>query len=73
MLRLTYTCLLIFGAFFFKACDGACPLRPNSVLSNAARTPGDGGYRIITSGTDQKYTPNVIYAISIRGKLIIFI
>lgn len=50
--------------------SATCPLQPSSSLTSAARTPGDGGYKIITSGRDQKYIPNTIYAISLRGKLI---
>ncbi|KAK0080598.1 hypothetical protein PV325_013676 [Microctonus aethiopoides] len=44
-----------------------CPLQPPSHLRSASRTPGDGGFTILISGSDGKYIPNTIYALSLQG------
>lgn len=67
MLWLKYTFSLICIIIFVSCGDAGCPLQPSQTLSNAPRTPGDGGYQILTSGTNIKYKPNTIYTISIRN------
>ncbi|XP_063986743.1 spondin-1 [Diachasmimorpha longicaudata] len=59
--------LLALAAVIIPSTRSSCPLHPNSALTTARRTPGDGGYKILTSGRDTKYIPNTIYAISLRG------
>lgn len=61
MLSLTVTaCLLI-------AVQAGCPMRPTAEQTSASRTTGDGGYRILVSGEADKYIPNAVYTISLRG------
>ncbi|XP_011315131.1 spondin-1 [Fopius arisanus] len=59
--------LLVLQTVLISLTSATCPLQPTPTLTTAPRTPGDGGYRVITSGRDTKYTPNTIYAISLRG------
>ncbi|XP_034946903.1 spondin-1 [Chelonus insularis] len=57
----------IYLTFLVNFLESACPFNPSEYSITAPRTPGDGGFKIITSGTDKKYIPNKIYALSIRG------
>ena len=47
--------------------NAGCPMRPTNEQTSAQRTPGDGGYRIIVSGRNEKYVPNTIYVIRLGG------
>ncbi|CAL7936929.1 unnamed protein product [Xylocopa violacea] len=61
MLFLTVTACLVI------AVQAGCPMRPTTEQTSAPRTPGDGGYRILVSGEADKYIPNAVYTISLRG------
>ncbi|XP_015171826.1 PREDICTED: spondin-1 [Polistes dominula] len=57
----------ILVAFFATMTQAGCPMRPTTGQTSAGRTPGDGGYRILISGTSDKYIPDAVYTISLRG------
>ncbi|XP_012263260.2 spondin-1 [Athalia rosae] len=44
-----------------------CSMRPSEELTTVQRYPGDGGYSILISGNSDKYIPNAVYTISLRG------
>ena len=51
------------------AVQAGCPMRPSPDQSSSQRLPGSGGYRILISGDFDKYIPNAVYTISLRGSL----
>ncbi|XP_076175754.1 extracellular matrix protein f-spondin isoform X2 [Ptiloglossa arizonensis] len=61
MLLLTVTACLV------VAVQAGCPTPPTSEQTSAKRTAGDGGYRILVSGENDKYVPNAVYTISLLG------
>lgn len=58
---------LILVASFAAMTLAGCPMRPTTGQTSAGRTPGDGGYRILISGTSDKYIPDAVYTISLQG------
>lgn len=58
---------LILVAFFVTGIQASCPMSPSSEHTTSQRLPGDGGYRILISGDFDKYIPNAVYTISLRG------
>ncbi|XP_046817406.1 spondin-1 [Vespa crabro] len=58
---------LILMACFVATTLAGCPMRPSAGQTSAGRTPGDGGYRILISGTSDKYIPDAVYTISLQG------
>lgn len=58
---------LILVACYAATTLAGCPMRPSAGQTSAGRTPGDGGYRILISGTSDKYIPDAIYTISLQG------
>lgn len=59
--------LLILVACLAIQTQAGCPMRPLPGQTSAARTPGDGGYSIFVSGTSDKYIPDAVYTISLKG------
>ncbi|XP_051166225.1 spondin-1 [Leptopilina boulardi] len=58
---------LILVTFIVAGVQASCPMRPSSEEASSQRLPGDGGYRILFSGDFDKYIPNAVYTISLRG------
>ncbi|KAK2584629.1 hypothetical protein KPH14_006978 [Odynerus spinipes] len=58
---------LILVACFATLTQAGCPMRPTPGQTSAERTPGDGGYKIFVSGTSDKYVPDAVYTISLKG------
>lgn len=46
--------------------SGACPRQPGGRAAH--RTPGDGGFKIHVSGEPDKYVPNSVYTVSLKGR-----
>lgn len=63
-----WTIALINATLLVALANAGCPMRPTSAQTSAPRTPGDGGYKIMSSGRTGKYVPDTIYAIGLRGK-----
>lgn len=59
----------ILATIIVAAAQAGCPMRPSPDQSSSQRLPGDGGYRILISGNFDKYIPNAIYTISLRGEI----
>ena len=60
---------LILATIIVAVAQAGCPMRPSPDQSSSQRLAGDGGYRILISGNFEKYIPNAVYTISLRGKI----
>ncbi|XP_043286181.1 spondin-1 [Venturia canescens] len=63
------TLSLLQATLLVALANAGCPMLPTPAQTSAQRSPGDGGFKIMSSGRNDKYKPNTVYTIGIRGSL----